>query len=100
MNELITGIKLSHKSKFIALTKDVVPPKGYVFHSIMGNITKSDDPNVITDGIVPYKSAHLEGAKSEKVLPGGHSIQLTPQAVLELRRILREHLVEHGLYKP
>ncbi|EYD05097.1 hypothetical protein, partial [Acinetobacter baumannii] len=33
-------------------------------------------------------------------LPGGHSIQLTPQAVLELRRILREHLVEHGLYKP
>ncbi|MFW2710504.1 hypothetical protein ACN6Q1_07250, partial [Acinetobacter baumannii] len=25
---------------------------------------------------------------------------LTPQAVLELRRILREHLVEHGLYKP
>ncbi|WP_409410116.1 hypothetical protein, partial [Acinetobacter baumannii] len=23
-----------------------------------------------------------------------------PQAVLELRRILREHLVEHGLYKP
>ncbi|MFI7824599.1 hypothetical protein ACFMJS_23680, partial [Acinetobacter baumannii] len=27
-------------------------------------------------------------------------IQLTPQAVLELRRILREHLVEHGLYKP
>ncbi|RIW60151.1 alpha/beta hydrolase, partial [Acinetobacter baumannii] len=74
--------------------------QGLIFHSIMGNITKSDDPNVITDGIVPYKSAHLEGAKSEKVLPGGHSIQLTPQAVLELRRILREHLVEHGLYKP
>ncbi|WP_416359953.1 hypothetical protein, partial [Acinetobacter colistiniresistens] len=24
----------------------------------------------------------------------------TPEAVLELRRILREHLVDHGLYKP
>jgi len=91
---------LSHQSKFMELTKNINPHQGLVFHSIMGNITKSDDPNVITDGIVPYKSAHLEGAKSEKVLSGGHSIQLTPQAVLELRRILREHLVEHGLYKP
>ncbi|TPS15365.1 alpha/beta hydrolase [Acinetobacter baumannii] len=91
---------LSHQSKFMELTENINPHQGLIFHSIMGNITKSDDPNVITDGIVPYKSAHLEGAKSEKVLPGGHSIQLTPQAVLELRRILREHLVEHGLYKP
>ena len=91
---------LSKKSKFMELTASIPPEKGLVFHSIMGNITKSDDPNVITDGIVPYKSAHLDGAVSEKIFTGGHSIQETPAAVLELRRILRQHLVDHGLYKP
>lgn len=91
---------LSKKSKFMELTADIPPEKGLVFHSIMGNITKSDDPNIITDGIVPYKSAHLDGAVSEKILHGGHSIQETPEAILELRRILRQHLVDHGLYKP
>ncbi|PPB87487.1 esterase/lipase family protein [Acinetobacter soli] len=88
---------LSHKSKFIALTKDVVPPKGYVFHSIMGNITKSQEPDQITDGIVPYSSAHLDGAVSEKIIKGGHSIQETPEALLELRRILRLHLQQHQI---
>lgn len=91
---------LSKKSKFMELTASIPPEKGLVFHSIIGNITKSDDPNVITDGIVPYKSAHLDGAVSEKFFTGGHSIQETPEAVLELRRILRQHLVDHGLYKP
>ncbi|KAB1857795.1 alpha/beta hydrolase [Acinetobacter tandoii] len=91
---------LSHKSKFMATTSDIMPRKGLLFHSIMGNDTKSDDPNLITDGIVPYKSAHLEGAVSEKIIQGGHSIQETPEAVLELRRILRLHLVQLGLYKP
>ena len=91
---------LSKKSKFMELTASIPPEKGLVFHSIMGNITKSDDPNVITDGIVPYKSAHLDGAVSEKIFTGGHSIQETPEAVLELRHILRQHLVDHGLYKP
>ena len=91
---------LSHQSKFMELTENINPHQGLIFHSIMGNITKSDDPNVITDGIVPYKSAHLNGAVSEVVLKGGHSIQETPEAVLELRRILRLHLTELGLYKP
>ena len=91
---------LSYKSKFMVLTSDIVPRKGLLFHSIMGNNTDSNDPNVITDGIVPYKSAHLDGAVSEKIIKGGHSIQETPEAVLELRRILRLHLMQLGLYKP
>lgn len=91
---------LSHQSKFMELTEDIAPRKGLAFHSIMGNITKSDDLNVITDGIVPYKSAHLSGALSEKIIKGGHSIQETPEAVLELRRILRLHLTQLGLQKP
>ena len=90
---------LSKKSKFMELTANIPPEQGLAFHSIMGNITDSHDPNTMTDGIVPYKSAHLNGAISEKIIHGGHSIQETPQAVLELRRILRQHLVDHGLYQ-
>ena len=91
---------LSYKSKFMVLTSNIVPRKGLLFHSIMGNNTDSNDPNVITDGVVPYKSAHLDCAVSEKIIKGGHSIQETPEAVLELRRILRLHLMQLGLYKP
>ena len=54
----------------------------------------------MTDGVVSYKSAYLEGAASTKIIKGGHSIQETPEAVLELRRLLRLHLVDLGLYKP
>ena len=51
----------------------------------------------LSDGIVPYASAHLEGAKSETIITGGHSIQETPQAVLTLRKILRQHLRDYPI---
>ena len=91
---------LSEKSRFTALTKDIKPVPGLIFHSIIGNNTESKDENVMTDGVVSYKSAYLEGAASTKIIKGGHSIQETPEAVLELRRLLRLHLVDLGLYKP
>ena len=90
---------LGEKSDFIHLTKDTkivnIP-----YHSIIGN-NKGDAPKEeMTDGIVPYNSAHLDGAASEKIIEGGHSIQETPQAVLELRRILRLHLEKIGDVSP
>lgn len=106
VNELDKGLiqngpsDLSHQSKFIALTQDIQPRKGLKYHSIMGNTSQSNDPALITDDIVAYESAHLKQAQSEKIITGGHSIQETPEAVLELRRILRLHLQELGLYKP
>ena len=106
VNELDKGLiqngpsDLSHQSKFIALTQDIQPRKGLKYHSIMGNTSQSNDPALITDDIVAYESAHLKQAQSEKIITGGHSIQETPEAILELRRILRQHLVDHGLYKP
>lgn len=48
----------------------------------------------LSDGIVPYTSAHLEGATSETVISGGHSIQTNPQTILTLRRILHQQLQE------
>lgn len=91
---------LSQNSRFTKLTKSVMPVTQMKFHSIIGNSTNSTDPNIMTDGVVPYSSAHLDGALSENIIKGGHSIQETPEAVLELRRILRLHLIELGLYKP
>ena len=46
----------------------------------------------LSDGIVPYTSAHLDGAASETVINGGHSIQENPQTILTLRRILHQHI--------
>lgn len=48
----------------------------------------------LSDGIVPYTSAHLDGAASETVISGGHSIQTNPQTILTLRRILHNQLKE------
>ncbi len=43
----------------------------------------------------------LDGAVSEKIIKGGHSISGNARSfVLELRRILRLHLQDLGLYKP
>lgn len=61
------------------------------FHSIMGDRGLGDALGESSDGVVPYDSAHLDGVASEKVVPSGHKAHLHPEAVEELRRILREH---------
>ncbi|WP_343620426.1 alpha/beta hydrolase [Acinetobacter proteolyticus] len=102
-NSLESGIiengpsDLSYQSKFMKMSQDIQPIKGLAYHSIMGNITQNQDPNKMTDGIVPYTSSHLEGALSEKIIQGGHSIQEKPEAILELRRILKLHVKQHPL---
>jgi len=46
-----------------------------------------------TDGVVPYSSAHVDGVDSEIVVPTDHMhVHHHPLAVLEVRRILLEHL--------
>jgi pimeloyl-ACP methyl ester carboxylesterase len=44
------------------------------------------------DGVVTYESAHIEGVASEKIVRSTHSTQSTPATILEVRRILYEHL--------
>ena len=41
-----------------------------------------------TDGVVPYRSAHLDGVTSEKVVRSDHGVQKDPEAIREVRRIL------------
>jgi hypothetical protein len=45
-----------------------------------------------TDGVVAYESAHLDGVESEKIVRSPHSCQAEPDTILEVRRILLEHL--------
>ena len=62
------------------------------YHTIVG-VYKSKGPlQDSSDGVVPYRSAHLDGADSELAIPSWHSVQETPAAILELRRILRLQL--------
>jgi pimeloyl-ACP methyl ester carboxylesterase len=66
------------------------------FHSIIGDqgIGNGEEG---TDGVVTYKSAHLEGAESELIVPTNHGAHHHPFAILELKRILKLHLVQLGL---
>ena len=43
------------------------------------------------DGVVEYRSAHLDGVESELVVHSGHSLQDHPETVEEVRRILLYH---------
>jgi pimeloyl-ACP methyl ester carboxylesterase len=45
-----------------------------------------------SDGVVQYRSSHLDRAASERIVAGTHVSQEEPQVTLELRRILLEHL--------
>lgn len=60
------------------------------FHSIIGSRGKGVIPDM-TDGIVPYASAHLDGAQSELIVPHPHSCTEKPETVQEILRILRLH---------
>jgi pimeloyl-ACP methyl ester carboxylesterase len=46
------------------------------------------------DGVVKYRSAHLDGVESELVVRSGHSLQDQPETVEEVRRILLLHARE------
>ena len=64
---------------------------GVIGHSIIA--VKGDGPfQQDTDGVVAYSSAHLDGMASELVVTSGHSVQQTPEAIEEVRRILIEHV--------
>ncbi len=66
------------------------------YHSIVGYNGKEPLP-AGGDGVVAYKSAHIEGALSELVVSSDHSAQETDNAIREMRRILTIHYNEYAL---
>jgi pimeloyl-ACP methyl ester carboxylesterase len=73
-----------------ALAEIPVGP-GIKAHSIIP-VAGSGDFHNGNDGVVEYKSAHVDYAESELVIRHKHSCQDTPAAIEEVRRILHLHL--------
>jgi triacylglycerol esterase/lipase EstA (alpha/beta hydrolase family) len=83
---------LSDADPFIVAAANLPIAPQVRYHTIVGVYTPPGPLTDSSDGVVPYKSAHLDGAESELAVPSWHSVQETPAAILELRRILRVHL--------
>ncbi len=64
---------------------------GVTAHSIIA-VKNDGPPEGQDDGVVKYESAHIDDVVSEKVVHSTHSTQSTPATILEVRRILYEHL--------
>ena len=48
------------------------------YHSIIANIHAAMPIEKSSDGLVSYRSAHLDGAASEQILTDGHSCEANP----------------------
>jgi len=83
---------LSPNNRFVKVINTIPINPKIPYHSIIGDRGKGGNPDhtkpMSSDGFVPYWSSHLEGAKSELIVPSGHSAHQNPQAIAEVRRIL------------
>jgi hypothetical protein len=60
------------------------------YHSIIGSKEGLNIPrDEMTDGVVAYKSAHLPGAVTEKIIHSDHSVQRFVDGIAEIARILK-----------
>jgi pimeloyl-ACP methyl ester carboxylesterase len=82
---------LEPNDRFVEAVNKIAIAPGIPYHSIMGDRGRGDTPNS-SDGVVPYWSSHLQGARSELVVPSDHGAQYNPQAIREVERILKDNL--------
>ena len=92
-DELTSIRQLSPNSSLVKYMSELRGSPNVPVHSIIGDRGRNDTPNS-SDGVVKYHSSHLGWSASEKIVPSGHSVQDDPASAVELRRILREHLVK------
>ncbi len=90
---------LSPGSPYVRIANSLPFRPGVRLHSIIGNKEGRPltDPEC-SDGVVPYSSSHLDNVESELIVRSGHGVHEKPEAVEEMRRILRLHLKGLGLY--
>lgn len=82
---------LAPTNRFVKMINTIPITPGIPYHSIMGDRGRGDTPNS-SDGVVPYWSSHLDGAQSELIVPSSHNAHQNPQAIEEVRRILKLHV--------
>jgi len=81
---------LSPKSRFLHAMNTIPITAGVRYHTIIGDRGRGDSPNS-NDGVVPYWSSHMAGAKSEDIVPSDHNAHQNPQAIQDVSRILKRH---------
>ncbi|MGF6367447.1 pimeloyl-ACP methyl ester carboxylesterase [Paraburkholderia sp. RAU6.4a] len=89
-------LALLNEIEEVMQTATSIEPQGRTFHvpSSIEQLRENGPLEDSDDGVVHYRSAHLVGALSEKVIVAGHSVQETPRAILEIRRILHEDIAQ------
>ena len=81
---------LSPKSRFLKAVNTIPMTAGVSYHTIIGDRGRGDSPNS-SDGVVPYWSSHMNGAKTEDIVPSNHSAHQNPQAIEDVLHILKAH---------
>lgn len=86
---------LAPNNRFVKAIQTVPITPGIPYHVICGDRGKGGNKDrtkpVMADGIVPYWSSQMDGAVSELIVPSSHSAHQNPQAIEEVRRILKLH---------
>jgi pimeloyl-ACP methyl ester carboxylesterase len=84
---------LAPDNRFVKAINTIPITPGVPYHVISGDRGKGGNKDhtkpVMSDGIVPYWSSHMEGAVSELVVHSNHSAHQNPQAIAEVKRILK-----------
>src|SRR5262249_48149417 len=75
---------LETNSPILTAFLNMQPRQGVAFHSIIGS-NRPIGVDQSTDGVVPYRSSHLDGVASEKVVRSDHGVQKDPEAIIETR---------------
>ena len=81
---------LSPKSRFLHAMNTIPMTAGVPYHTIIGDRGRGDSPNS-SDGVVPYWSSHMNGAKSESIVPSDHAAHQNSQAIQDVSRILKRY---------
>jgi hypothetical protein len=76
---------------FMLTLADIPVAPGVKANSIIA-IKGDDQPPLGADGVVEYTSAHVDYSESEFIVRSGHSCQMNPLTIEEVRRILLENL--------
>jgi pimeloyl-ACP methyl ester carboxylesterase len=87
---------LSPKSRFVKAINTIPVTPGIPHNVISGDRGKGGNKDqtkpIMTDGFVPYWSSHMDTAQSELVVPSNHSAHQNPQAIEEVKRILKQQV--------
>ena len=86
---------LAPNNAFVVEINKIPMTPGIPYHVISGDRGRGGNKDhtkpVMSDGVVPYWSSHLDGAESELVVPSPHGAHHNPQAIAEVKRILKKY---------